>query len=81
MTIFHRSRSSLGLLCVERSQPKPRSPGSPFSVWNSQLSTRLDCKSTEYKQGWVRVRVIVEVGAPAVLHVKKQAADHTQSNQ
>jgi hypothetical protein len=69
-TIFPPSRSSLGLLCVGRSQLKPRHPNSPCSVWNSQLSTGLDHQSTEYKEGWVNVRVVVEVGALAVLHAR-----------
>lgn len=50
-TIFHLSRSSLGQLCVQRSQLSPQTPDTPFSVWNSQLFPGLDCKSTEHNQG------------------------------
>ena len=80
-TIFHLSGSSLGLLCVGRSRLRPRRRGPPFSVWNSQLFTGLDCKSTEYNQGRVNVRVGVEVGAPAVLYAQKRAANYMQINQ
>lgn len=78
-TIFHFSRSSLGQLCVQRSQLQPRTPDLPFSVWNSQLFTGLDCKSTEYNQ--VNVRVVVEAGAPVVLYTQKRAANYMQINQ
>jgi hypothetical protein len=81
MTIFHLSRSSLGQLCVQRSQPRPRTPDLPFSIWNSQLFTGLDCKSTEHNQGRVNLRMVVEVGAPAVLHTQKRAANYMQINQ
>lgn len=75
------SRSSLGLLCVPRSRLRPRRPRLPFSVWNSQFFTGLDCKSTEHNQGRVNVRVEVEVGASAILYAKKRSANHMQINQ
>jgi hypothetical protein len=80
-TIFHLSRSSLELLCVPRSRPRPRRPRLPFNVWNSQLFTGLDYKSTEHNQGRVNVSVGVEVGAPAVLCAQKWSANYTQINQ
>ncbi|KAH9204054.1 hypothetical protein DL95DRAFT_398833 [Leptodontidium sp. 2 PMI_412] len=60
-TNFHLSRSSLGRFCVRRSRLKPRRLGLPFSVWNNQLFTEPDCKSTQHNQGRVNVRVIVEI--------------------
>jgi hypothetical protein len=79
-TIFHLPRSSLGQLCAQRSQLRPRTPDPPYSVWNSQFFTGLDCKSTEHNQGQVSVRVVVKAGAPAVFHAQKRSANYMQMN-
>jgi hypothetical protein len=79
-TIF--SRSSLGQLCAQRSQLRPRTPDPPFSVWNSQLfSTGLNCKSTEHNQGQVNVRAVVKAGPPAAFYAQKRSANYIQMNQ
>ncbi|CZR56350.1 uncharacterized protein PAC_06238 [Phialocephala subalpina] len=71
--IFLLSRSSFRLLRIGRSQPEP---SAPFSIWNSQLLSGLECKSTEQNQDWVNVRATVQVGEPAVLYSKKRSANY-----
>ena len=69
-TMFYLTGSCLGLLYVR----------TPFSVWISQLFTALDCNSIGHNQGRVNGRVVVEVGALAVLYTQR-AANRMQINQ
>lgn len=46
---------------IGRRKSIPSNVDRPFSVWNSQLFTGPDCKSTEHSRGQVNVRVVVEI--------------------